>query len=270
MSDLDPVDVSTPAPASTIPAPPVTPAPASPVEGATPEARAPKPDPSTPPLEGATEELTPDKPKQRASERIGEIYAQKKTAERQRDFALGELQRLRTQLATPAEREALDFGQQQQLDVREAVREERAEQMQEEARRQHSEAIQAQRQMFQTRVEGSLDRMPDFYTVFHDNVPVTNIAADFISGSDKGPEVAYYLGKNLAEARHIATLPAHLQGAELARIEARITQAPTVRKASTAPPPVSMIGGGTAPARLDPKDMNVGEMQAFLYGGKKG
>ncbi len=56
-------------------------------------------------------------------------------------------------------------------------------------------------------------RVPDFDAVAHNpNLAVTPIMADAIRESSRGPEIAYYLGKNPAEAAQIAGLPGCVSG----------------------------------------------------------
>jgi hypothetical protein len=263
MDDLsNPAAPSAPLPESAAPA-----VDTSPVEGATTENDAPKTETATPPDKGATTEEgeKPEKPKQKASERIGELYSRAKQAERQRDFLMAELERLKKPLTAPENREELSFSEQQALDVRQAVREERAAEKQSEAERAAETAWTARQAVFDVRVEEARSRMPDFDTVvYSDAVKISPVGAEFIHDSEKGPEVAYWLGKNLSEAARIASLPPHRQGAELARIEARLTAAPTVRKTSQAPAPTPQVGGGSSPAARDPANMSVADMQKLL------
>jgi len=45
-----------------------------------------------------------------------------------------------------------------------------------------------------------------------------------IAASDHGPDVAYWLGKNPAEARRIAALPSRAQAREIVRLESKVAQ----------------------------------------------
>lgn len=83
-------------------------------------------------------------------------------------------------------------------------------------------------------------------------------AADLIAESDKGAEIAYWLGKNPHEATRINHLPPHMQGAEIARIEARLSTVST-RKTSNAPTPPPVLNGQTAPGVKDPSSMSMAE-----------
>ena len=55
---------------------------------------------------------------------------------------------------------------------------------------------------------GFREKVPDFDAVVHNpNLTVTPVMADAIRESGRGAEIAYFLGKNPAEAARIASLP---------------------------------------------------------------
>ncbi len=68
--------------------------------------------------------------------------------------------------------------------------------------------------------------------------------ADAIRELSRGPEIAYYLGRNPAEASRIASLPPVSQATAIARLEARI-DAPQA-SVSKAPEPVGTLSGRSA------------------------
>lgn len=103
---------------------------------------------------------------------------------------------------------------------------------------------------FHERVETVRDKYDDFDSVaFSPDVPVTNAMAEIIRSSDVGPDLAYYLGKNREEAARISEMTVAQQGAALARLEAKLSSAPPVKKTSSAPAPISPVNtrGATAP-----------------------
>jgi len=76
---------------------------------------------------------------------------------------------------------------------------------------------------------------------------------EFITGSEKGPEVAYYLAQHLDEAKAIEALPPLRQGIALDRIERTFAARPAVsteapaRQVTQAPqPPATVAPSGTA------------------------
>lgn len=227
--------------------------------------------PAAPPTEGAQvpaeagqEELKADKPRQRASERIGELYGRMKAAERERDMAIQEAQRLRQPVVDQSQWDQLTYEQQQAVQVRQAVRQERSDEMVREAERRAYESQQTRASMFQERLESVRGTIPDIDAVINDpHLPVSEIGARFIQESDVGPQVAYWLSQNRADAARIARLDPYSQAFEMGRIEQRITAAPVARKVSQAPAPVPRVGGGATSGAKDPAAMNEDEYAAW-------
>lgn len=88
----------------------------------------------------------------------------------------------------------------------------------------------------------AFEKYDDFEQVaYNPNVPITDIMAQTIRESDIGPDVAYYLGSNLAEAKRISQLSPYLQAKEIGKIEARIASEPPGKKTSNAPAPVTPV-----------------------------
>jgi hypothetical protein len=88
--------------------------------------------------------------------------------------------------------------------------------------------------------------------------------AEIIRSSDVGPDLAYYLGKNREEAVRISEMTVAQQGAALARLEVKISNAPPVKKTSSAPAPISPVNPrGSASADYDTTDpRSVSKMSA--------
>lgn len=118
---------------------------------------------------------------------------------------------------------------------------------------------------FHEKVETVRDKYSDYDSVvFNPEVAITDAMAEVIRLSDVGPELAYYLGKNRDEAAKISTMTVAQQGAALARLEAKISNAPPVKKTSSAPAPISPVNPrGAASADYDTTDpRSVGKMSA--------
>ena len=99
-------------------------------------------------------------------------------------------------------------------------------------------------------------KAPDFDAVVHNpNLTVTPVMADAIRESGRGAEIAYFLGKNPAEAARIASLPPISQATAIARLETRVGG--TAQAAvSRAPQPVSTLSGSSGGAGKRLEDMN--------------
>lgn len=241
------------------------PPPVETTEAAAPAESAPGPEPE------ASEQEQPKKPKVSFSERISQITAARKQAEAERSIALKEIERLQQELerlrGQPAD---IPFEQQDANRVREVLKEEKLAEKQQEIQTRDQVIKEARAATFMAKVEAAADRMPDLLEKFA-AVPVSEAAAEIIAESDKAAEIAYYLANNPREAREIASLPAHQQGARITRIEAKLSAAPQVRKVSQAPAPVPALKGGTpSPAVKDPGSMSMAEYSKWYASrGKK-
>lgn len=256
---LQPVTVPVP-----VPAPESKPPTAQP-EAAPAETPADKEGPAE---DAAKDDTQKDDPKRKASTRINELYAQKKAAERQTEIALREVAELRKQLGQIQQQtDPNDWQAQQRADIRSAVKEERLTQLEQEARSAIERARETRVQGYQAKLEAAQERIPDINDAYEQfsKLPLTEHAADIISESEKAAEITYYLAKNPAEAYEIASLPPHLQGAKLARIEAKVSQG-SPRRTSAAPPPVPIVSANSAPATPALKDMGVADIGKLIYG----
>jgi hypothetical protein len=122
----------------------------------------------------------------------------------------------------------------------EALAEHKAQKMltEREQRRQEAE-LYAQHQ---ERVEAAVEKYDDFMEVVtNPRVPFTTVMAQTIMASETGPEVAYFLGRNPDEAKRISRLSPFLQAKEIGRLEAKLADAPPVKKPSSAPAPISPV-----------------------------
>lgn len=133
-----------------------------------------------------------------------------------------------------------------------------------EAQRKETEALQARTQQeqlthsFTKKAETFSAEHPDFNSVISNPyLQATETMREAILVSDKGPDVAYYLGKNPDESARIAGLSSVQQIRELTLIEARLTAKPKP-KPSSAPDPISPVGGNQPPV-ADPSKMSTDE-----------
>lgn len=111
-------------------------------------------------------------------------------------------------------------------------------------------------------------RYADFDEVaMADSVPVTAEMADVIRSSDAAADVAYYLGKNKAEAARIAKMAPYEMAREIGRIEGSLS-VPKPRSQSKAPPPTRPLKGGAAGVK-SPETMSADEYRAWREAGGK-
>jgi hypothetical protein len=106
------------------------------------------------------------------------------------------------------------------------------------------------------------EKFADYDTVTRNpNVAITPVMAEVIRDSDVGPDLAYHLGMNTAEAARIAALPPARQAVELGKLEARVTAPKTLPAQPPAPvQPVNAIAAGGA---KDPGEMSMAEYVAW-------
>jgi hypothetical protein len=133
-----------------------------------------------------------------------------------------------------------------------AVREVGAEILARQASQAQEAAARAAKDAWAEATAAFREKAPDFEAVAHNpDLAITPVMADAIRESSRGAEIAYYLGKNPAEAARIASLPPVSQATAIARLEARIEDPQA--SITKAPPPVSALSGrsGSGSKRLE-------------------
>lgn len=130
---------------------------------------------------------------------------------------------------------------------------------QQNAKQQSERAEQTKLQRaWESKVDAALEIYDDFEEVaLAPDVPISGPMMEAILRTDKGADVAYYLGKNRAEAEKIARMDPFSQAVAIGRIEATIAR-PAAKKATSAPPPISPVGARSAPVK-DPEKMSTEE-----------
>jgi len=151
-----------------------------------------------------------------------------------------------------------------------ARREVKASLAEEEKKRQDSALADQTRktqEAYRSRVEKAKEKHPDYSEVAESpDVQVSIVMASAIAHAEEGPEIAYFLGKNPAEAERISKLVPQLQLVELGKISAKLsTPAEKPKPISAAPAP----GKPTKPsseASLSPEEES---MEAYASRRKK-
>ena len=91
---------------------------------------------------------------------------------------------------------------------------------------------------------------PDYEAVAENSeINITTPMAHAILLSDNGPDIAYYLGKNLAEATRIAALAPAAQIVQIGRISEKLATPVVTRRRE--PAPIEPLSGGNSPATGD-------------------
>lgn len=127
---------------------------------------------------------------------------------------------------------------------------------QEEDRQRQQQQVQQAQRTHTERETAARAKYDDYDEVaLNPAVPINEAMAQTIVHSDLGPEMAYYLGQNIPEAKRIAGLPPLAAIKELGKIEAKLeakAATPAVPKPPpAAPEPITPVGGKATPATTD-------------------
>jgi hypothetical protein len=183
-----------------------------------------------------------------AHERIDELTRQRREAERQAEY-------WKAKASQAPNLDDLDYDEQIAARVAARNRQEMAESAEDAVRT-------VSQQVYEARVAEVRDRYADFDTVVSNpSLPITNDMAAVIMDSERGPEVAYHLGKNPAEAARIARLSPVAQAKELGRLEERLSAPKPLPKQP--PTPVQPVNGIAAGGSKDPGKMSMSEYAAW-------
>lgn len=146
------------------------------------------------------------------------------------------------------------IAQYQQDVARQTVQSEYARIQQEQARQAEVESFNNVAIGFQQKGEALKQSNPDYDVTINaiPELPMDTRLA--LMQSDKGAEIAYYLGKHLDQADRIASLPPIQAAMEIARLESKFSVTP--KTVTSAPAPVSSVGGGGSVAK-DMYDPNI-------------
>lgn len=195
------------------------------------------------------------KPKKKhwAHERIDELTRQRREAERQAEYWRAKVQE-RTNI------DDLDYDDQIAARVTTRQREEMAQSAEYAVR-------SVSQQVFEAREAETRERYADYDIVAKNpSLPITGEMAEVILESEAGPQLAYHLGKNPAEAARIARLNPRLQAAELGKLEARLSSPKPLAKQP--PAPIKPVNGMAAGGAKDPNAMSMSEYIAWRKGQK--
>ncbi len=146
--------------------------------------------------------------------------------------------------------------------AREMLRAERAREQQEAQQQTMLNEQERIRTTYQARVEKARTEMPDFDEVAgNPDIPISVPLAATIAQHENGPQLAYFLGKNPAEAARIHALPVPLQLVELGVLAYRLKN-PAPAPTSRATPPITPVRGGSAATSRSIDEMSMEEYAA--------
>ena len=218
---------------------------------------------SAPATEGAAKPETTDKPQEKAGEgksryqrRLDRAYRQMYEQKARADFLETQMQRFAPEQPKQPDGEPRieDFTDIKQY--ADAVKK----YGRDSALKEHVSAVQVQTAKqfesnvvanWQAKTVAADDKYADFDEIVGDLKP-TSPWAIAVMQAENAADVAYYLGKNLDEARRIVNSDPVTQIREVGKIEAKLAAAPKVKEVSKAPAPMAPITGkaGTPPLEL--------------------
>jgi hypothetical protein len=200
------------------------------------------------------------KPKNRAQERIEQLARDKRNLQRQLNKRNQEVGRLRAE-AMPREEDYADHTSYQADVIDRRLRENAVSRDIADLGEQERELRNARNEAFAERLAEAA--IPGFnMSAFFQTVPITEPMADVIANSEVAAHLADYLSKNLAEAHRIAAMSPIEQAAATARLEARVVP-PKPKHISSAPKPVTTIGGQAHPGSRSPDQMSMQEYRSW-------
>jgi hypothetical protein len=201
------------------------------------------------------------KPKSRYQRRVESLVEQTRSLQRQLDYYREQAERS----GQPRRLDPLQFpsdAEYQRALIQETARQSQTEFARTQAQQAAQQTQMLAREVWSERTAEFKEQVPDFEQVLS-STPVyfTPHSAEMIWQMPEGPQVAYFLAKNPAEAQRIAQLTPLETAFELGRLATRI-HAGNARRVSSAPPPVTTLRGG-ARAMPDLEKMSMDEFIAY-------
>lgn len=207
--------------------------------------------------------------KQTAGERIAEMRRRAGEAERRAEAAERREAELRAKLKEPDPATFDDVSKLGAAQVAHTLDKRDADRLADEAANASKEADAAIREAWQERISVFKETATDFDEVAY-RAPISDAVAKDILRMEEGPQIAYFLGKNPAQARDLNNLSERDRAIQLGRLAGRLSQAPA-RRISQAPTPVDAVGGkGAQSGSFDPSKASMEEYAAKRKAGWKG
>lgn len=241
-----------PAPAATPTAAPAV-APVAPAEDGQPAVQnTPESAPETPKTDDRPEERPG---KNRAERKISRLYREAAEAKAERDLLRRQLEELKPKPVEQNGRPTLDqFNYDPEKYAEATAKFEREQAIKEYESKQREQLQHRERQRIVETWEEKTSRAESKYEDFDEvvgEIQPTTPWAIAVMEVENGEDVAYHLGKNLKDARRIASLPPLQQALEIGRLSAKLASAPAQPKTpSRAPAPISPLTGA-APVLTD-------------------
>jgi hypothetical protein len=216
----------------------------------------------------------------RAQLRIRELARERNSFRNERDTLAARLAALEQPIIAADRIEELDYRDRERLTAREAIREERKVELQEQVQTAHQRSLAASANAVVEMIQAAND--PDLHVLLTDSsVPITDEIVEFLAETDQAVPIAKELAKNPQLLRHLGELTfrgnrqsrgtatrASLREADriLLGMEARFKagiSAPQQRTATKAPAPGTTLNGGAPPKDVVPLH-EVSDMDTYM------
>jgi hypothetical protein len=207
------------------------------------------------------------------SARISFYANRAKAAEAALEQANAKLERL--QRPPPANVEDMDYEQREAARLARVLDEREARSVVQETHELAAEVHNARVDTFAAQMEAAKERMPDLAEKLG-QVPVSEFVADFVVGSERPAEIAYFLATNpeaakelqvLTDPRRMTARSVQQAARMLAQIETRVSAPSGVRRATQVQPTGRNLTGGQAPSGQRVEEIN--DMEAYAAARKK-
>lgn len=168
--------------------------------------------------------------------------------------------------AAPRQEDFDDYDKYNEAKIAYEVKKAKAEWDRDAAERSQNEEYQAKMQGLQEKISEGFGKYDDFEEVaFDQTIPITPVITEILAESEMPADVAYYLGKNRAEAVKISRMTPTGAARAIARIELEIgktppSTTPPAKKTSGAPAPIKPVGSGNRVTK-NPDDMTQAEFE---------
>lgn len=139
----------------------------------------------------------------------------------------------------------------------------------ESAKKSSERQAQDRRKAFGKRAYEFMETTPDFQKVAMSPEMIdlySNYAkhlGEAIESSEKGPEIAYYLGNNPDIAIKLADMLPTQAAIEIGKLEVKLSEQPAPRAVSKAPDPITPVGGNQGITEKAPTEMTDAEFAAW-------
>lgn len=211
--------------------------------------------------------------------RIDELTRAKYEAEREREIARQELERYRREAEQhkappisdnePRFEDFSDYGDYVKAIAKHTAAKELEALKSQQTQEQERQKAEERQRAFNEKADKARSKYDDFDAIaLSPIVPYSQVMGQLVADSDIAGDLAYYLGKNLDEAKRLSQLPPVEAAKQIGRLEAKLSEVPKPKKITQAPPPIKAVAGNEKVSK-DPEKMSMAEYMEWRKPKKK-